>query len=266
MKTTKLLTMAFAALVVCSCQTPMNINYFQDLQDGQSEAIQTVHEITVQPEDQLSIVVNSKDPLLADLFNLPIVTHRVGYSQQSSLNTSQSVCAYTVDHQGQIDFPVLGKVTVAGKNREQIAALIKSELIKRNLVNDPVVTVEFGNLYVSVLGEVARPGRFPITRDKVTILDAISQAGDLTIYGKRENVCLMREENGHQNIYRVDLTNGGALLASPAYYLQQKDVIYVEPNDTRARQSTVNGNNVRSTSFWISLASLATSVAVLIVK
>ena len=158
------------------------------------------------------------------------------------------------------------KVTVAGKNREQIAALIKRELIKRNLVNDPVVTVEFGNLYVSVLGEVARPGRFPITRDKVTILDAISQAGDLTIYGKRENVCLMREENGHQNIYRVDLTNGGALLASPAYYLQQKDVIYVEPNDTRARQSTVNGNNVRSTSFWISLASLATSVAVLIVK
>ena len=250
MKTTKLLTMAFAALVVCSCQTPMNINYFQDLQDGQSEAIQTLHEITVQPEDQLSIVVNSKDPLLADLFNLPIVTHRVGYSQQSSLNTSQAVSAYTVDHQGQIDFPVLGKVTVAGKNREQIAALIKSELIKRNLVNDPV----------------ARPGRFPITRDKVTILDAISQAGDLTIYGKRENVCLMREENGHQNIYRVDLTNGGALLASPAYYLQQKDVIYVEPNDTRARQSTVNGNNVRSTSFWISLASLATSVAVLIVK
>ena len=164
MKTTKLLTMAFAALVVCSCQTPMNINYFQDLQDGQSEAIQTVHEITVQPEDQLSIVVNSKDPLLADLFNLPIVTHRVGYSQQSSLNTSQAVSAYTVDHQGQIDFPVLGKVTVAGKNREQIAALIKSELIKRNLVNDPVVTVEFGNLYVSVLGEVARPGRFPITR------------------------------------------------------------------------------------------------------
>ena len=163
MKTTKLLTMAFAALVVCSCQTPMNINYFQDLQDGQSEAIQTVHEITVQPEDQLSIVVNSKDPLLADLFNLPIVTHRVGYSQQSSLNTSQAVSAYTVDHQGQIDFPVLGKVTVAGKNREQIAALIKSELIKRNLVNDPVVTVEFGNLYVSVLGEVARPGRFPIT-------------------------------------------------------------------------------------------------------
>ena len=159
MKTTKLLTMAFAALVVCSCQTPMNINYFQDLQDGQSEAIQTVHEITVQPEDQLSIVVNSKDPLLADLFNLPIVTHRVGYSQQSSLNTSQAVSAYTVDHQGQIDFPVLGKVTVAGKNREQIAALIKSELIKRNLVNDPVVTVEFGNLYVSVLGEVARPGR-----------------------------------------------------------------------------------------------------------
>lgn len=266
MKTTKILAMAFGAIMMCACSTPSNISYFQDLQDGQSEAIQNAHQIVVQPEDQISIVVNSKDPLLADLFNLPVISHRVGYSQQSSLNTSQSISAYSVDQQGQIDFPVLGKINVAGKTREMIAAQIKSELVKRNLVNDPVVTVEFGNLYFSVLGEVTRPGRFNITRDKVTILDAISQAGDLTIYGKRENVCLMREEGGHQNIYRVDLTKGAELLASPAYYLQQKDIIYVEPNDTRARQSTVNGNNVRSTSFWISLASLATSVAVLIVK
>ena len=244
----------------------MNINYFQDLQDGQSESIQYVREITVQPEDQLSIVVNSKDPLLADLFNLPIVTHRVGYTQQSSLNNSQYVSAYTVDHQGQIDFPVLGKINVGGKTREQIAGQIKNELIKRNLVNDPVVIVEYGNLFVSVLGEVAHPGRFPISRDKITVLDAISQAGDLTIYGNRENVCVLREEGGHQNVYRLNLTSGGELFSSPAYYLQQKDIVYVEPNDTRARQSTVNGNNVRSTSFWISLASLATSVAVLIVK
>ena len=266
MKTRTIISLAFAGMMMCGCQTPMNINYFQDLQDGQSESIQYVREITVQPEDQLSIVVNSKDPLLADLFNLPIVTHRVGYTQQSSLNNSQYVSAYTVDHQGQIDFPVLGKINVGGKTREQIAGQIKNELIKRNLVNDPVVIVEYGNLFVSVLGEVAHPGRFPISRDKITVLDAISQAGDLTIYGNRENVCVLREEGGHQNVYRLNLTSGGELFSSPAYYLQQKDIVYVEPNDTRARQSTVNGNNVRSTSFWISLASLATSVAVLIVK
>lgn len=204
--------------------------------------------------------------MLADMFNLPIVAHRVGYSQESSLNQSQQVSCYTVDENGEIDFPVLGKIKVAGKNREEIAAYIKKELIDRKLINDPVVTVEFSNLYISVLGEVNNPGRYGIDRDKITLLDAIGMAGDLTIYGKRQNVVVMREEEGKQLFYRVDLTSVDDLYSSPVYYLQQKDVVYVEPNETRARQSTVNGNNVRSTSFWVSIASLLTSVAVLIFK
>ena len=134
------------------------------------------------------------------------------------------------------------------------------------MINDPVVTVEFSNLYISVLGEVNNPGRYGIDRDKITLLDAIGMAGDLTIYGKRQNVVVMREEEGKQLFYRVDLTSVDDLYSSPVYYLQQKDVVYVEPNETRARQSTVNGNNVRSTSFWVSIASLLTSVAVLIFK
>ena len=150
--------------------------------------------------------------------------------------------------------------------REEIASYIKNELISKNLVKDPVVTVEFMNLAISVLGEVSKPGRYNIDRDKITLLDAISMAGDLTIYGKRDNVYVMRNEGGKQTSYQVNLLSAQDVYSSPAYYLQQNDVIYVEPNSVRARQSTVNGNNVRSTSFWISLASLLTTITVLFVK
>ena len=151
-------------------------------------------------------------------------------------------------------------------SREALTYYIKNELIVRNLVKDPIVTIEFANLCVSVLGEVNKPGRYNIDREKITLLDALGMAGDLTIYGKRENILVLREEGGKQITYKVDLNSGQSLVTSQAYYLQQDDVIYVEPNNTRARQSTTNGNNVISTSFWLSVASLLTTVAVLIVK
>ena len=173
---------------------------------------------------------------------------------------------YTVDSKGNIDFPVLGEIHIAGMTREEVAAYIKKELQSHDLIKDPVVTVEYMNLSVAVMGEVNNPGRFSIDKDNLTILDALSQAGDLTIYGKREKVLVLRQEEEKQRVYGVNLCSAEHLYTSPAYYLQQNDVVYVEPNATKARQSTVNGNNVRSTSFWISLASLLTSIAVLIAK
>lgn len=256
--------LAVVLIVASACSTPKEIRYFQDLENGTSREIANISEIEVKVADKISIVVNSKDPLLANMFNLPVVAHRVGES--SSLSQSQQVSSYTVDRGGNIDFPVLGKVHVAGKKREEVAETIKSQLISRQLVNDPIVTVEWANLYFSVLGEVNKPGRYTIDRDKVSLLDAIGMAGDLSIFGQRKNVMVMREENGQQRIYKVDLTSAEQLFSSPVYYLQQKDVIYIEPNDTRARQSTVNGNNVRSTSFWLSLSSLLTTIAVLVFK
>jgi polysaccharide export outer membrane protein len=116
------------------------------------------------------------------------------------------------------------------------------------------------------MGEVNNPGRYSIDKDKFTLLDALSLAGDLTIYGKRENVMVFRNVDGKQTAYKVDLCSASDLISSPVYFIQQDDVIYVEPNDMRARQSTVNGNNVRSTSFWISVASLAASVSILILR
>ena len=254
-----------------ACSTPARITYFQDLRPGESEQqVVAATEIKVRPGDKLSIIVNSRDPQLTQLFNLPYVTQQIGRgstsTSSSSSATSQGVSGYTVDEEGRIDFPVLGKIEIAGKNREEIAAFIKEELLAKNLVKDPVVTVEYMNLCISVLGEVASPGRYSIDRDKVTLLDAISMAGDLTIYGKREKVLVLREENGVQRVYGVNLCSADHLYTSPVYYLRQNDVVYVEPNNVRARQATVNGNNVRSTSFWISLASLLTTIAVLVFK
>lgn len=250
--------------LLSSCGTSKDVIYFQDLKPGETEiTLPEVQAITVQPEDKISIIVNSRDMQLTNLFNLPYVSKQLGSTSQLS-NNNQGISGYTVDDEGNIDFPVLGKVHVAGLKREEIAEQIKNELITKNLVKDPVVTVEFMNLCVSVMGEVNNPGRFAIDRDKLTILDALSMAGDLTIYGNRQKVLVLRQEEGQQRVYGINLTSGEHIYTSPAYYLQQNDVVYVEPNSVRSRQSTVNGNNVRSTSFWISLASLLTSIGILI--
>jgi len=261
-----ILLIVTSIVTLSSCGSSKKVVYFQDLKPGESEVkLPAMQAITVQPEDKISIIVNSRDPQLTNLFNLPYVTQQLGStSELGSSNSSRGVSGYTVDANGEIDFPVLGKIYVTGKKREEIAAYIKNELMRENLVKDPVVTVEFLNLCVSVLGEVNTPGRFSIDRDRLTVLDALSMAGDLTIYGNRGKVMVLRQEGGMQRVYGIDLTSGEQVYTSPAYYLQQNDVVYVEPNNVKARQSTVNGNNVRSTSFWISLASLLTSVAILI--
>lgn len=259
MKFCKILSLTLMVLAALSCSTPKEISYFQDLQPGVTElAITDPVEIKVSPKDKLSILVNSQDQKLNELFNL----------QNTSGNTSGNriELGYTIDTQGFINFPVLGKVKVGGMTREQIAEYLTGQLKEQELIKDPVVTVEFINLGVSVLGEVNNPGRIKIDRDNMTILDALSEAGDLTIYGKREKVLVLRQENGRQRVYDINLCSAEHIYSSPVYYLQQNDVVYVEPNDTKSRQSTVNGNTVRSTSFWISLASLITSIAVLVAK
>lgn len=263
-----LLILLAGVAALSSCGSSKQVVYFQDLKPGETEIkLPEVKTITVRPEDKISIIVNSRDPQLTDLFNLPFVSRQLGQTLRNGgtyVGNNQGVSVYTVDIEGEIDFPVLGKLRVLGMKREEIAEYIKNELIKENLVKDPVVTVEFANLCISVLGEVNSPGRFSIDRDRLTILDALSMAGDLTIYGNRSKVMVLRQEGDMQRVYGLNLTSGEHIYSSPAYYLQQNDVVYVEPNAVKARQSTVNGNNVRSTSFWISFASLLTSIGILI--
>ena len=257
---TSMLLLATVLLGV-SCSAP-NVAYFNDMNNGQTLSVSYDHQVCFLPDDKLTIVVKSKDQNLSSLFNLSLVTHRIGTRQ----TYSDFLCPYVVDKEGNIDFPVLGKIRVVGLTREQVAEKIKNELVRNNLVNDPVLSVDYYNLGFNVLGEVSRPGRYNFDRDHVTILDAISMAGDLTIQGRRQQVMVMRGAGAERTVYRIDLQKGAELLQSPAFYLQQNDVVYVEPNNYRSRQTTVNGNNVLSAPFWISVASLLTSIAVLIVK
>lgn len=265
MRITRICFYLLLIAVLGACSTPKKIAYFQDAVDGQTVSVMENQAIKLEPEDKLTIVVNSKDQALAEMFNQPMISYRVG-AGTSAATQSQYVSLYTVDKNGELDFPVIGKLKVEGKGRQDVAEMIKNELIKRQLIKDPTVTVEYANLAVSVLGEVKNAGRYSLQKDRTSLLDVLGMAGDLTIYGKRENVMILRNENGTQTIHRVDLTSDSSLVNSPVYYLKQNDVVVVEPNTMRARQSTVNGNNVISTSFWVSVASLLTSVSVLIFK
>lgn len=254
-------------LLPSSCSSPKNITYMQGIPSGTEFVLSAANDIKVKPNDKLSIIINSKDPILSDLFNLPVVSHRVGTGDTpSNLANTQYVSYYTVDDKGDIDFPLIGEIHVAGYNRQQLASYVKNMLIEKGLVKDPVVIVEFMDAAIYVLGDVNSPGRFLINRDRVNLLEGLSYAGDLAVTGMRENVLILREENGRQVAYRVDLTDANSLLTSPAYYLQQNDIIYVEPNSMKKRSTTVNGNTALSASFWVSVASLLTSVAVLIFK
>ncbi|MDE6340412.1 MAG: polysaccharide biosynthesis/export family protein [Muribaculaceae bacterium] len=257
-------------VIMTGCAVPKNVAYFQDMD---SETIlESVNRmpIVVKPGDKLAIIVKSKDPAISALFNMPIYSSRVG--QGASTNgdnavlraytgsVSEGIANYTVTPQGDIDFPVLGMIKVEGMTRSEVAAYIRGELVGRQLVKDPTVAVEFLSAGVNILGEVNAPGRYDLNRDDINVLQALSLAGDLSINGERNNVKVIRTENGKVNTYVLDLTDGASLVKNPGFYLQQDDVIYVEPNAQRKRASTVNGNNALSVSFWVSVASLLTSV------
>lgn len=264
MKLKQFYFISLLALLMASCQAP-KLGYFQDVQSGQVQQLQPPKLVTVQPGDKLSILVGSKDPGLAYLFNLNIVGRYRTSQSEANLTTNQ-VASYTVDEMGEIDFPVMGKLMIKGMTRREVSDFIKNQLISRSLLKDPVVTVDFLDMTYSVLGEVNNPGRFLMDHDKTTLIDALSRAGDLSIMGRRDNVLVMREENGQEKAYRIDLTNLESLYASPVYYLKQGDLVYVEPNEKKARESTAAGNAFLQPTLWISLASLLTSVAVLIFK
>lgn len=251
-------------LLLTSCGMPKNIVYFQDLEKEKVMDIENNVSVVAKPNDELAIIVTCQNPELAAIFNLPLVTTMAGRGASQAYN--QQVATYTVDQCGDINFPVLGKLHVGGLTREEISNLIREDLVKKQLLDDPVVSVSFVNIFYSVTGEVAKPGRFPLDRDRMTVLDALANAGDLTIYGDRVGVKVLRRDEGTLKTYNIDLTNAEKVSQSPAYIIQQDDVIYVTPNAARGRMSTVNGNNLISTSFWISIASVLTSVAVLIFK
>ncbi|MBQ6762078.1 MAG: polysaccharide biosynthesis/export family protein [Bacteroidales bacterium] len=250
------LAAAVMALVSCNPETYKKINYLQDVRRDTTMTMKVNNGIIIQPQDQLSIIVTSRDPKMAVPFNLAVSTFYTGSELSSSGGASQRITGYVVNNEGDITFPSLGSIHVAGLNRWELQELIKDKLSEEGLLRDAVVTVEFLNFKVSVLGEVTAPGTYSVTGDKITIFQALALARDLTIYGQRENVQVIREQNGRRHIYTLDLTNS-EIFKSQAYYLQQNDVVYVTPSKVRAGQGEINENYFKSGSFWISLASIS---------
>lgn len=256
----RFLLFGLVALLMSSCNTSKEIIYLQDVRLESPEEIKAAETITIEPKDMLSIVVSSSQPDAARIFNLPIMATQ---ASNGDLMYDSYLNGYVVDGDGYIDFPVVGKIKASGLNRWQLQDRIMETLRDKKLLDDPVVTVDFMNFKVSILGEVTAPGTYSIKSDKVSVLEAIAMARDLTIYGKRDEVYVIREEGGQRHSYKLDLRSSD-IFDSPAYYLKQNDVIYVQPNKVRAGQSTINQNTVKSVSMWVSIASLLTSIGVLV--
>lgn len=251
-----------SVVMLASCANVKDIAYFQDKAIDHPEEIDKHGGIVIQPKDMISIVVSSRNPELSTMFNLPVVSYQAG-SEIVTSAAQQRLMGYVVDNDGYIDFPVLGEINVGGMTRWELSEYIKNTLLEKGYLNDAVVTVEFMNFKVSVLGEVNKPGTYTIEGDKVTVLQALSLAGDLTIFGKRNNVTVIREMDGERIFYNVDLCSVD-MFKSPAYNLLQNDIVYVEPSEIKARQSTLDDKGLRMTSIMISSGSLLVSVATLL--
>ena len=274
MKKIKLFAVAFVGLLAVSCSTPKDVVYFQDLSYGQTVQAEKVLDIRVKPEDKLSIIVNTQDPSLSSLFNLIQTSSRIQSTTSATSKVGETgasgsgqISYYTVNPQGDINFPVLGEIHIAGMTRYEVAEYIRGRLMEEDLVKDPIVTVEFANTGITVLGEVSSPGRYEFNKDRMTILDAIAMAGDLTLNGRREDLLVLRADGaGKQQAYFINLTDTHNVYSSPVFYLQQDDVVYVAPNKKKIRETTPNGNSPFTPSFWISLGSIALTISTLVIS
>ena len=250
-----------AVIFLASCQSYKKVPYLQDAEViNQVQQLETLYDAKIMPKDLLTIVVSCTNPELAVPFNLTVASPISVSAGNSSLTNQPSLQQYLVDNEGRINFPVLGTLKVGGLTKSQAEQLIVNNL-KPYIKENPIVTVRMSNYKISVLGEVARPGTFTITNEKVNLLEALAMAGDMTVHGVRDNVKLIREDaNGKQEIHTLDLNKAETIL-SPYYWLQQNDVVYVTPNKTKARNAGVG----TSTSLWFSATSILVSLASILV-
>lgn len=251
------------AFLLVSCQSYKKIPYLQDTASV-SDTEQGIRQpgVKVMPKDLLTIVVSCSTPELAAPFNL--VNSSAGTGMEGKMMgqgiASSTSHQYLVDNQGNINFPILGEIHVGGLTKQEIGNLI-IEKLKVYLKEAPIVTVRIVNYRISVLGEVSAPGSFIVSNEKINLLEALAMAGDLTIYGMRDNVKLIRTgQDNRQEIITLDL-NKSETVMSPYYQLQQNDIVYVTPNKTKAKSSGVGS----STGLWLSGTSILTSLANLLV-
>jgi polysaccharide export outer membrane protein len=248
-------------LLLDACSSAKQVAYFQNIDSTSLTASKGLYDARIMPKDLLTITVVTSDPSTSKPFNLSI-QNTLGTDGRLG-STTGSLLQYLVNNDGDIDFPVVGTVHVAGLTKDQCEDLIKSK-VKPYLAEseNPVVTVSMSSYRVTVAGEVTSPKVVPVSTEKMSVLEALAQAGDLTIYGRRDNVLLIRENaDGQKEAHRLNL-NDANIINSPYYYVQQNDYIYVEPNSVKAKNSAIG----QSTTLWFSFVSILTSVAALVVN
>ena len=261
MKNTVLNRLLFVAtagkLLLSSCSTPTDIAYISQEPREVSTDITGEFSKGIQANDQLYIYVESRSPEATVRFNQE--TNKIAVDGGVVMNPgSSAVSGYLVNNDGDIVFPVLGKIHVLGKTHTELAAELEQRLVGEGHILDAVVTVKLMNFRVSVLGDVQRPGQIQATGERLTIFEALSMVGDLTIYGQRTNIVVIREENGKRVIGEIDLTSQD-VFESPYYYLHQNDVVYVEPNKKRKRSADYDPVYLTYISTGVSVLSLLVS-------
>lgn len=257
MKTRILLISILAIILATSCASRKDLVYFQDEPIGDGLLDSTPQQLIYKPDDMLNISVSAADNLAAQPFNLPVVTFS---DDVNSAQGNMRLQNYLIDYEGYIEFPVLGKIKMAGLTRTEATAMLKEKI--KVYARDPIVNIRLANFTVTIIGEVNSPGTFTIQDERITLLEALGLANDLSIFGQRKNVLLIREVDGQKKFAKIDLTSINAV-NSPLYYLQQNDVIVVEPNNAKIRQSNYNPNNGLLIS---AIGTLTTIVAVFIVN
>lgn len=247
-------------LLTSSCGSVKNVAYIQNSDSVDLSRSDYLYDARIMPKDILTITVNTVNPEAAAPFNL-IVRNTLTNTSSTIGTSGGSLQTYLVDNKGCIEFPVLGSLEVGGLTKSLCERMIHDKIMPYlNASENPVVTVRMSNYKISVLGEVNRPGMFTVGNEKINIFEALAQAGDLTIYGVRDRVKLIREDSkGRKEIHTLNL-NDAKIIDSPYYYLQQNDIVYVEPNNVKAQNSKVG----QTTTLWFSATSILISLTSLL--
>ena len=260
MKIKSFFLLGVITLILASCSSYKQVPYLQNAAIVNTSEPQPLYDAKIMPKDLLTITVNTTDPEAAAPFNLTVQSS-INAARSTSLTQQPTLQQYLVNNEGNIDFPVLGTLHIGGLTKSEAEDLIREKL-KPYLRETPIVTVRMTNYKISVLGEVAKPGTFTVSNEKVNVLEALAMAGDMTIWGMRNNVKLVREDaTGKREIVYLDL-NDADIVTSPYYYLQQNDIIYVTPNETKAKNSDIG----QSTTLWLSATSILISMVNLLIN
>ena len=252
----KIIIVLTVIFLLGSCASRKDLVYFQNDDINQTE-VDNNYQLTFKPDDLLQIIVSSDDLMAAQPFNLPLDISTPIATRATGIPKLQS---YLIDKNGEIEFPILGTLKLGGLTRIESIQMIKDKL-SSGYLKSPIVNITITNFKITVIGDVQRSSVFQLANERITILDALGFAGDLNISGKRDNVLLIREEGNQKKTYRVDLRSK-KLLTSPAYYLQQNDVVYVEPNNAKVQDAAFT----RTTGLFISMASVFISLLTILTR